>query len=94
MIPYTKKRLFACWNNLRTIVSARGDYSPFQIVYACVDNLLFQIVYAPRTQFRLFLIESLCQRSLRGGAAVFFIETIEKNRYANLLGTAEQITKC
>ena len=66
MIPYTKKRLFACWNNLHTIVSAHGDYSPFQIVYSL------------RTQFRLFLIESLSQRSLRGRAAVYFIKTTEK----------------
>jgi hypothetical protein len=34
MIPYTKSDYSLFWNNLRTIVSARGGYSPFQIVYA------------------------------------------------------------
>lgn len=78
MIPYTKKRLFACWNNLHTIVSARGDYSPFQIVYALRRQSPLSNCVRERTQFRLFLIESLCQKSLRGRAAVYFIKTIEK----------------
>ena len=78
MIPYTKKRLFACWNNLHTIVSARGDYSPFQIVYALRSQSPLSNCVRTRTQFRLFLIESLCQKSLRGRAAVYFIKTIEK----------------
>ena len=78
MIPYTKMRLFACWNNLHTIVSARGDYSPFQIVYALRRQSPLSNCVRERTQFRLFLIESLCQKSLRGRAAVYFIKTIEK----------------
>ena len=64
MILYTKKRLFACWNNLHTIVSACGDYSPFQIVYALRRQSPLSNSVRTRTQFRLFLMESLCQRSL------------------------------
>lgn len=64
MIPYTKMRLFACWNNLHTIVSARGDYSPFQIVYALRRQSPLSNCVRTRTQFRLFLMESLCQRSI------------------------------
>ena len=78
MIPYTKKRLFACWNNLHTIVSARGDYSSFQIVYALRRQSPLSNCVRTRTRFRLFLIDSLCQKSLRGRAAVYFIKTIEK----------------
>ena len=78
MIPSTKKRLFACWNNLHTIVSARGDYSSFQIVYALRRQSPLSNCVRTRTRFRLFLIESLCQKSLRGRAAVYFIKTIEK----------------
>ena len=84
MIPYTKKQLFACWNNRCIIVSACGDYSISQIVYACVDNLTPTILLMPTnwsnrihhtiilltinkmiiSRLRLFLMESLCQRSL------------------------------
>lgn len=42
-----KKRLFACWNNRWIIVSACGDYSLSQIVYACVDNLTPTILLMP-----------------------------------------------
>ena len=75
MIPYTKKRLFACWNNLHTIVSARGDYSSFQIVYALRRQSPLSNCVRTRTRFRLFLIESLCQKSLRGGTASWYHPT-------------------
>ena len=84
MIPYTKKRLFACWNNRCIIVSACGDYSLSQIVYAVrrqfnsnhfVDANKLVKQDSPHYHFvdinkmiisrlRLFLMESLCQRSL------------------------------
>ena len=79
MNPYTKKRLFACWNNLLRIVYAmRRQFASNHFVDANKlvkqDSLYYHFVDINKmiiSRLRLFLMESLCQRSLGArGASV------------------------